>query len=174
MPLETGGEPRTPSRARSGKSCADRVPLPLGLTFPAMHPGLRPTLKGRQSPRGTECRKATVSPPPALDSSSVGGWGSRAARTEQEARARPPSNRRPQRVLCGRGAQRPRSGFLGAVRGRGGACVAAWARVAREGGSEGGEGGAAPPAPRWALSANERRPHAAAAARGEAAADKCY
>lgn len=47
--------------------------------------------------------------------------------------------------------------------------------ASRAGGREPeGGGGAAPPAPRWALSANERRPHAAAAARGEAAADKCY
>lgn len=65
-------------------------------------------------------------------------------------------------------------GSWGRCAGGGGACAAAWALVARGGREPRGGGGAVPPAPRWALSANERRPHAAAAARGEAAADKCY
>lgn len=90
---------------------------------------------------------------------------------------RPPG---PQRAQRGRGgglrahtARGLDPGYWGRRAGGGGACRQR-GRAARAREGAGGGGGAAPPAPRWALSANERRPHAAAAARGEAAADKCY
>lgn len=147
-----------------------RAELPGSSASPSPPPPPPPGRPRRaESSRGSERGEPTVSPRPlrALRPQAGGEGRPRDPESSAGPRARAP--------LRGRGSARAGlyPGSWGRCAGGGGACAAAWARVAREEGARGG-GGAAPPAPRWALSANERRPHAAAAARGEAAADKCY
>lgn len=62
--LRARGRAKDTNQSALREPCADQIPRFLGLAFPAMHPGLRPTLKGRQFPRGSECREPTLRLPP--------------------------------------------------------------------------------------------------------------
>lgn len=151
-----------PSPAAAGPPSAERPPV-----SPARARG-RPTRESPGRGRKKKKKKKSGSPLPAAP-----GRPQRAKRGPGE------GGLRARTLSLWLARARPRSGLLGGGRRAGGG--GAWRRRARAGrgpralaGVGGRGGGAAPPAPRWALSANERRPHAAAAARGEAAADKCY
>lgn len=170
----------------SERASLARVPAP------PCHPSSFPPSPAAAGPPSAE--RPPVSPARADDRPAKAPAEDREKKKKKSGSPLPAAPGRPQRAKRGPGGGGLRARTLslwlaraasirvtgGAARGRGRGLPAARARAegaARPGRGRGGGargGGAAPPAPRWALSANERRPHAAAAARGEAAADKCY
>ncbi|CAM9679297.1 unnamed protein product [Rangifer tarandus platyrhynchus] len=145
-----GSEPRTPTLARFRKLSADRVRRFFGLAFPVT-PNARPTLKGRQFPRGSECKKRTVSPPPSwvLRLQVVERGRNRDPHGSKGGRELALLRRDGRRVQCAGAARSGLDpGSWGRCAGGGGACAAAWAPVAREGGRR--REGAGPRRPRRA------------------------